>query len=530
MSTNRFKTSLYAGSCCYLVLPYLIFFGGWIRQPYSTVLILLLLGGVYASYRMQASKSLEKTDAGASQFRIWPLLIPVLAIALIAGAGGWGFQYGDWAKHNSILRDLVTESWPVIYDVAGQQIMLTYYAAYQLPAALAGKLFGWNVANHVLFAYTLVGLCLSALWIQVLTNIRAWWLFLAFIALSGMDVIGQIVVTGYTQPTIDAAINALSNAVFKSQHLEWWAGWGFAQYSSMAALVFLVPNQATAGWILTALVLHDAKSGRLGINAVLYVALCALWAPFVALGLLPLVLFLLAYEWKNDGYGFNLPRCMISWPNIAGLSAGLMVTVYFMGRFQSFDLPIDLDNIVYDEQITFTFLRIPDLFYIRYLMFILLEFVVLHGLLFAFIYLQQRPASRQQLWLLGFSFVFLVFLPFLNWGWNNEPSMRSSIPALFITALITLRVLVDPPRIPVTNWIKRGVVGLLLLGALNATYEIGRQVIGTAVRGELVAVPEANDIDTIFEIQEDSYKEYHNFVGQYVGSSESIFARHFAKR
>lgn len=122
--------------------------------------------------------------------------------------GGWGPLDSDWLKHNAILRDLITESWPVIYDVSGHKIMLTYYTAYQLPAAVVGKLLGWQAANHVLFAYTTIGFCLSALWVWVLTGGGRWWIIMIFLAFSGMDFIGRIISTIYREPTLSDAVSA----------------------------------------------------------------------------------------------------------------------------------------------------------------------------------------------------------------------------------------------------------------------------------------------------------------------------------
>ncbi|HYQ72173.1 MAG TPA: hypothetical protein VET88_09635 [Gammaproteobacteria bacterium] len=469
------------------------------------------------------------TNGNISVANIALFLIPVLAVAIFIGAGGWGFQYGDWPKHNSILRDLVTESWPVIYKVGGEQIMLTYYTAYQLPAALAGKLFGWDVANHVLFLYTVFGLALCALWIRLFTEVQWWWLFLVFVGFSGMDVLGQVISALHQQPTLTEAAAVLGDNARSFRHLEWWAGWGFAQYSSMAALLVLVPNQAIAGWLLTALILSDTRAGHLKLTALLYLGLCSLWTPFVGLGLIPLVLFMLVYEWRKNGHDMQLPGILASLPNIAGIATGLVIAVYLLGRFQEFVLPIDLGSIVYEEKVTLTFLRLPNQFFLRYLLFVLLEFALLHALLYWYLYRQKEPLFRPMLGLLIFSSVFLLLLPLLNWGWNNEPSMRSSIPALFITALITIRVLADPARSSTAIRVKRAILGILVIGGLNAAFEISREIVGVYERGELVSIPDRNEIDTIFEIQEERYRNYHNFAGQYVGSANSYFSRYLAR-
>ena len=89
MSDDRLKNALYMGSYGYLMLPYLVFFGGWVRQPYSTLLILLLLFGSVASFRVaRPSGRTEGVTAGKiSVAGVALLLTPVLVVTLIAGAG-----------------------------------------------------------------------------------------------------------------------------------------------------------------------------------------------------------------------------------------------------------------------------------------------------------------------------------------------------------------------------------------------------------------------------------------------------------
>ena len=57
------------------------------------------------------------------------------------GFGGFAPQKSDWGKHNAILNDLVTRSWPVYYKNDNEISMLVYYLAQYLVPALAGKIF-----------------------------------------------------------------------------------------------------------------------------------------------------------------------------------------------------------------------------------------------------------------------------------------------------------------------------------------------------------------------------------------------------
>ncbi|MGH8509362.1 MAG: hypothetical protein ACREVH_11695 [Gammaproteobacteria bacterium] len=453
--------------------------------------------------------------------------MPVLLVALVAGAGGWGFQDTDWLKHNSILRDLITKPWPVIYEIQNERLMLTYYIAYQLPAAFAGKLLGWQAANHVLFLYTTIGLCLAALWMWLLTEAKWWWFIITFLAFSGMDIIGQLISTLYQAPSTADGVRVLIDRIGALQHLEWWSGWGFAQFSSNAALIVWVPNQAIAGWLLTSLVLNDAKVGCLHMTGLLYLGLCTLWTPFVTLGLIPFVVAIAFSHLREQHFSYHGLRQLVSWPNVTGLFVGIIVATYLAGRFEDYALPVDLGKI-YQERVTLTFLRIPELFVVRYALFVALEFAALHGLLYLYLMLQREPLFIKLRGLLLLSSGILFALPFLNWGWNNEPAMRTSIPALFVTALVTIRVLSDPPRGLQARWVSKAILGVLAVGSINAAVEIGRHVTGTYHRHALVSVPELHDVKTLFQIQEERYRGYYSFVGQYLGSADSRFAQHLA--
>ncbi|MDH3282349.1 MAG: hypothetical protein OEQ18_14635, partial [Gammaproteobacteria bacterium] len=451
-----------------------------------------------------------------------------LPVASIVGVGGWGPQDSDWLKHNSILRDLINAPWPVIYEVNGHKAMLTYYIAYQLPAAFVGKMWGWEAANHALFLYTLGGFFLSALWVWLLTGARYWWIILVFLFFSGMDIVGFAISAVFLEPTLADAARFLAEKFSNFYHIEWWSGWGFAQFSSMSSLMVWVPNQGVSGWLLTAMLLTNSRLKSLHIVGAFLLGSSALWAPFVTLGLLPFVLALTTYGWQQQGFRTEYVRQCMSVSNTVGILLALLVILYLSGRFQAFTMPIDIGNL-YQEDVTLTFLRLPKLFLIRYFLFIMLEFAVLHVLLYAYLRIAQKESLTYWRNLLMISTSILLVLPILNWGWNNEPAMRTSIPALFITALVTVIVLTD--RVPDVRakWIRRMIASLLCVGSLTALVEFGRHAQGIYDRGAVVRVPAEGEVQTLFELQEQRYKEYYSFIGQYLGSAESQFVEYLGK-
>ncbi len=219
----------------------------------------------------------------------------------------------------------------------------------------------------------------------------------------------------------------------------------------------------------------------------------------------------------------------MSWCNFSGIVIGAAVAIYLAGRFQHPFVAVSGAGI-YQERITLTFLRSSDHFLLRYVLFVTLEFALLHALLYLYLW-HRRGIVSTELWrLFILSSAMLLALPMLNWGWNNEPSMRSSIPTLFISAMVTIRVLMDTPDGLPARWIRRGIAVLVALGSLNAAVEFGRQIDGVRSQGALVAVPRADAAKTLFQIQDETYREYYNFAGQYISGTQSFFAEHLARR
>jgi len=173
--------------------------------------------------------------------------LAVVVVVGLSGPGGFGVQTWDWAKHNAILKDLVEQPWPVAYATERDDVALTYYVAHYLPAALAGKLAGWQAANVVLFAWTVIGCVLAMLWLVVLSGAPVWRCLAIFVLFSGLDVVGAI-----------AWSSRWSMRRWPNDfHLEWWAGhW---TYPGNVTLIAFAPHQATAGWLLTGLTIDGLR-------------------------------------------------------------------------------------------------------------------------------------------------------------------------------------------------------------------------------------------------------------------------------
>ncbi|MFV2040205.1 MAG: hypothetical protein ACC660_08170, partial [Acidimicrobiales bacterium] len=176
----------------YLVFPHLLFLVTWLRPEFGIAAALSLIPATYL-----AARSVPGPRHGFSV----PAWLGVAGFAggmtWLSGAGDIGYQASDWWKHNAVLTDLVQRPWPVVYDI-GQPVGLDYYLAHYLPAAGAGKLIGWTGANVVLTAWTALGLALVGFWLVALVH-HAWqWALVGFVALSGFDVIGSLLLEPLT--------------------------------------------------------------------------------------------------------------------------------------------------------------------------------------------------------------------------------------------------------------------------------------------------------------------------------------------
>ena len=146
----------------YLSLPLALwlvgYFHWWVGVPLCALLVV----------------SLWRCLAGPWEFRLLANLFPMLAISILFVAltpmSGLvvPFEGGDWAKHRSLLTDLVQSDWPAQTQVVGEQreeesAYLRYYLAFYLVPAFIAKPFGLPGLNWAVPLWTLLGWLLATL-------------------------------------------------------------------------------------------------------------------------------------------------------------------------------------------------------------------------------------------------------------------------------------------------------------------------------------------------------------------------------
>jgi len=396
-------------SLAYLALPVAIFLGTWLN-PWIGWPALLLLGVLIARCRRLGAGTAAENTAPKPQ--LWRRIMPGLILAVlvaISGVGGLGYQDFDWQKHNAMLHDLVSGSWPVHYAVWGG-CWLNYYIAYYLPAAVVGRLLGWTAANVALVVWTLAGFLIAWHWVRRLSGAGMLLSLAVFVGFSGLDMVGQI--AKGTQCVIPL-------------HLEWWAA--FAQYSSNMTLMFWVPQHAIPGWILTSLLLYWHREDK-PVSFAPCIAMAVVWSPFVAMGLLPLWGWHAAYRWRAG------TRPTITAEFVGGCVLAAPLAGFFAMRYPPPISPAALGGSGGGFSLTHpsSLLVFGAFFFLE-----VGAYVMLVGER-----LLHRRGTRnggEELALLIVATVVLLLLPRFCYGYSNDLTMRASIPSLLVIQLLLLR-------------------------------------------------------------------------------------------
>jgi len=420
----------------YLVLPFIIFCLGWLRLPVALPVVAIVL---WASWQLLKQDPEAQSPIFSSR-SFFTLLLITGTWVFLSGVGGYAFQNWDHNWRNAVLRDLVTYSWPVVYasPERGPITMLVYYVGYWLPAALAGRLFGWNFASLALFLWTWLGILLtvSHLNLKLKTSLLKTMLLLIFF--SGLDMLGTLFFAN-EYPTLWPPI----------QHLEIWAG--NLQYSAFTTQLFWVFNQAVPAWLCIVIIL-DSDNLQTGnqsklVKKTFIWSLSFFFAPLASIGLL----FYLGIDWFEQIQ--EIIRDRFKGIRFDVLVAGVIVLLISYLFFSS--------NTAAQER-GFQSLALKDV----------LVFFLLEGGIF---WLLLAPRYwRNPRW--AVTGVLLFVAPFIQFGNGHDFVMRASIAPLFFLMIMVGETVFQKTasRILLFTFYL-----LLLLGSLTPLYEINRSVYRT---------------------------------------------------
>jgi hypothetical protein len=530
---KQLRQALRSVTTIYLLIPALLFGLYWLRFPFSLISTLLVaviilsaaLDLKQAIVDFQQGTKLDSLNQRKDRF-FTIICLAVLLITLwllFSGVGGFGHQNADYKASNALFKDLITQGWPPTLFAGDSQKPIVYYVAYYLPAAAVGKLLGWVPANLVLFIWTLIGSMLAFSWFWRHSRIsikgktsRIIGLVIVFCLAGGLDYFGYYI---------------LKEKVFDlANHIDVWAG--YFQYSSNTTLMFWVPQQAIAGWLLISMIIDNIKT----IQDVRYLwavaSACIIWSPFSVLGSFPyLFLALLTYlNPENRKFLLNRPALLSIF---ASLWIGITHSLYILSN--QFKFPAGLMLSMVENDLRYI-QHLIAFWFVEYglVAFIVLLFLAL-GTRIPRSQLVNKSDSLREKWfgaleqeynlkpihfyLFLLSVVILTILPLFTMGNNNDLVMRASIPSLFIFWTFVFKILIDAP---LRTRIKLSVLyiflsTILVLGFFSSVSELFRSVkkfhIGPPEISEVLVTSELGDRD----------------IDQRSGSADSFFFRYMGK-
>jgi len=430
--------ALTAAALLYLALPNLIFLGGWLKLPYAIAAVALLAAALWQFVR--------NPDFQWQQPYTTRALLCIITVGFawcsLGGAGHFFSTNPDWIVRDTVLGDLTLAPWPPTYSEAdGYQHILRTAFGYFFPAALLGKQFGMGVIDVALYCWTAIGACLFFLLLPLPRRI-GWRLsaaLLVVIFFSGMDYLGIVLVTGMTP-------------LFPLR-LAWWVPFS---YASITGQMHWAPNHAIALWLVTTLFYRHWGHRILPVLMVLLLPLLVIWTPFAVAGILPF-LALAAIRWfTNGGQLRNSGLTVFQIIAAAGLS-------YLTIRL------LTLDIAAIPGAPTIDVAPNPDRFVLKYLVFILMEFVIL-----ALLIARQIRHSQGLLWL---AFTILTLLPLYQYGPSNDSMLRLSTPCQVILLILILNLMTQwstlssMKLLPATAY---AIAIVLLIGSCTAFNEMWR--------------------------------------------------------
>jgi len=289
--------------------PLLLFSATWLHPIWAIVFTVCWAAALWWSIRQQAP--IEKnTTQGVLGY------LMVLAWVSVCGAGGYGYQSSDYVMHNGRLLDLINYAWPVSYARPdGSQQILVQYAGYYLWPAVVGKIAGTSAAMFVQHLWLLAGCWIALRMLVLLAQVRAWVAAIGLVLFGGWDVVAGVLLElsqyPYEWARLDTGTtlqDALLTWLSAPPMLEFWPAtdlmpdqW-FGNFTSLAAALLWAPHQAVAGWLVVGLLYQSVCRQKVA-ESLFACALLAYYSPMIALGLLPLVSILLAWQFmRSDGH------------------------------------------------------------------------------------------------------------------------------------------------------------------------------------------------------------------------------------
>ncbi len=504
---------LYASIVLFLTIPLFMFFLGYLKLQVSIPLTLIFAGIVlYCVSDCMNGPDGNKNWGSDKDLKI-PLsyligfAVTALAVSFVSGAGEYIYTLQDHEYRRAILRDLINYDWPVIYNyntqtnpevikifgMASGQRAFSYYFIYWMPAALAGKAFGFNVGNFVLYLWNSIGIFLCLLSTSaVIKKVTAWVPFI-FVFFSGLDII--------------------PNLVYELTHYSDWRWFeGFVtsmSYVSNFRELASVFNQMVPCFLVVAILLMSNNTRSMGLTA----GILFCYSPWAVFGILPMVA---AFLFGKNLRASKISKTLYNTFSPANIASAVLILTIFGSYYMTNSGAVGYKGFAWK------YFSNPGWFILAYIVFILIEVIP-----FALI-LYKREKNNP---VFIAAFATLLILPFYRVSEMNDFTMRGSMPALFFFCILLCGVVpevMDQKNTPTTKkgWLKSAAIMLTVILMTFPTLLNLFVIFGSMLQGDK---GNEENIGSLGNIRQAEYAEViqEQFFAE--GYEGSFFYRYFAK-
>ena len=487
LNNQTYRLSVY--SILYLLIPNVLFVAGWFRWEVSIPALLIMVLCLYISindFKEYIPTSIKKVSVKSDII----ISLIALGVCIISGIGGFTFQ-GDVDKHYGILKDLITESWPVVYpenQLSEGLVHLNYYLAYYLPSAFLSKITSIYLADLYIFLWTFIGLYLTLRWVVAFSNKTTIVIcILIFLFFGGQDFLYAAIKIPikwvFTGDLISAHIFKMEiaqEAVVHNNILQF--------YSPIVSMTWC-PQHVLGAWLATALIIYDYGERKRIKNVVFIFSLTFIWSVFNGFGLVVILFIFLIKKGVKP---------LLSFQNVAGSLVCLVLAgVYFKAHYS-----------ISESGWLWEF--IPGKSWLpKIIIFLFIEFGVYALLAFKYA-IKHR---WKHLW--WGALITLVLIPFYVIGYFNDFLMRTAVPSLFIISILVIQYFGEISF----RWKYHFLVIFIILANIPFV-TLRYKVQGAEAYQENVA----NSISVV-KIREDKW-----FNSQYFGKSNSLYWKYMAPK
>ena len=504
---------LYASIVLFLTIPLFMFFLGYLKLQVSIPLTLIFAGIVlYCVSDCMNGPDGNKNWGSDKDLKI-PLsyligfAVTALAVSFVSGAGEYIYTLQDHEYRRAILRDLINYEWPVIYNyntqtnpevikifgMASGQRAFSYYFIYWMPAALAGKAFGFNVGNFVLYLWNSIGIFLCLLSTSaVIKKVTAWVPFI-FVFFSGLDII--------------------PNLVYELTHYSDWRWFeGFVtsmSYVSNFRELASVFNQMVPCFLVVAILLMSNNTRSMGLTA----GILFCYSPWAVFGILPMVA---AFLFGKNLRASKISKTLYNTFSPANIASAVLILTIFGSYYMTNSGAVGYKGFAWE------YFSNPGWFILAYIVFILIE--VIPFALILYMREKYNPVFIA-------AFATLLILPFYRVSEMNDFTMRGSMPALFFFCILLCGVVsevMDQKNTPTTKkgWLKSAAIMLTVILMTFPTLLNLFVIFGSMLQGDK---GNEENIGSLGNINQAEYAEViqEQFFAE--GYEGSFFYRYFAK-